>query len=377
MIYLDNAATTFPKPNSVIRAINSSFKKYGANPGKSGHELSFKTAEKIYKSRKIISDFFGAESPENVIFTLNCTHAINIVLHGILNPGDHVIISPFEHNASARVIRNLCECGIEFSVSEIFPEDKIKTLNSFKKNINKNTKLISCIHASNVWGIKLPVKEIAKLAHENNIKILVDAAQTAGITEINIKKSKIDYLCAAGHKSLYGPMGIGILIINNNENLKTLTQGGTGSNSALLTHPDFLPDKFESGTPNVSGILGLAAGVNFIKKYTLKKILKHEFNLILYLYKKLVEIKKIKLYTPEPDIKNHVPLISFNIKNIHSEKIAEILNKNNISVRAGLHCAPMAHEFFNTLNQGAIRISPSVFNTREEINYLIKIIEKI
>ncbi|MDR1467513.1 MAG: aminotransferase class V-fold PLP-dependent enzyme [Oscillospiraceae bacterium] len=377
MIYLDNAATSFPKPIEVTNSITNAILKNGANPGRSGHKFSIKTAACIYECRKILADFFGASGPQCVIFTLNCTHAINMVLKGFLNPGDHVVISCLEHNSVIRPLKNLCDTrGIFYSKAEVFCGDGNKTVSSFSNKMNKKTKLIACLHASNVWGIKLPIEKLADLAHNFGAQILVDAAQTAGISEINIKKNKIDYLCISGHKGLYGPMGTGVLITECSENLNTILQGGTGINSASLEQPDDGPEKFEIGTINVPGILGLKSGLDFVNKIGIKKIAEYENNLMLYLYKNLKDNKAIKLYTEEPTMSSFIPIISFNVLDKKSEEISYFLDKHDICVRSGLHCSPMAHNSFKTACQGAVRISPSVFTTQKDVNRALELIEE-
>jgi cysteine desulfurase family protein len=377
VIYLDNAATTFPKPIEVVNAVANAIKKYGVNPGRSSCELSIKTAGLVYECRKAVADFFEAKGPESVVFTLNCTLAINMVLKGLLKPGDHVVISCFEHNAVVRPLKKLCNSHISFSKVEIYPKNKEKTLLEFSKVVNEKTKLLVCLHASNVWGIRLPIEEIVDFAHKKGIQVLVDAAQTAGVIKINLKKSKIDFLCVSGHKNLYGPCGVGLLISDNIEKLDTILEGGTGTNSIFLDQPNEIPEKFESGTLNVPGILGLKKGIEFVNNLSTENMFKHKFELILYLYNNLSQISYIELYTDKPNFEHHVPILSFNVKNKKSEEVAFFLNSENICVRAGLHCAPLAHAFFKTLDKGAVRISPSIFTTKDNIDFLLNAIKKL
>ena len=377
MIYLDNAATSYPKPKSVVAATNYAINRLGANPGRSGHNMSIKSSLEIYECRKSIAKFFNAPGPECVIFTLNCTHAINFVFKGLLKPGDHVITSCIEHNAITRPLKALEELGITFSEAKVYPKDNEATLDSFRNAINSKTTLIACTHASNVWGIRLPISRICAMAHEYGIPMLVDAAQSAGHVPINLNEAKIDYLCLAGHKGLYGPMGTGVLITPHGESLSTIIQGGTGINSESYFQTDVVPEKFESGTQNLIGIAGLHAGIKFLNKSKIEKITKHEHNLINYLYDRLSEIKNVELYMSRPDPKYFVPLISFNIVGMHSEAVGEFLNKHQIYVRAGLHCAPAAHKFCNTLERGAVRVCPSAFTRKQDVDTLINVIKKI
>lgn len=377
MIYLDNAATTFPKPRAVCSSMNLAMRKYIANPGRSGHKLSIDAAIEMYNCRKSIADLFNAGGPENVIFTLNCTLASNMVLKGLLKSGDHVVVSNLEHNAVVRPLKDLEQKGINVVVANVHPENDEETLNSFRKALTEKTKLIVCMHASNVFGVKMPISRIAAMGHQYGIPIMVDAAQSAGLVKINVSEDKIDYLCLAGHKGLYGPMGTGVLVTSKGEDLQTIIQGGTGINSISYTQPELPPEKFESGTPNMIGIAGLHAGVNFVKQVGEETISSHEFKLIQWLYDELKAIEKVVLYTNKPNKEYFVPLLSFNVKNKNSEFIASMLNKNGIYVRAGLHCAPFAHKAFGTIEQGTVRICPSAFTKTEEIKKLLFTIKKI
>ena len=378
MIYFDNGATTFPKPISVINSINTANKRYGANPGRGGHKFAIKASEMVYNARKITADFFGAKNPENVIFSLNCTTAINTVIKGLLKSGDHVIISSLEHNAVLRPLEKLKEKGVSYSVAEVVEGDNEATLSNFRDAINENTKLLVCTYASNVVGIKLPIERICSMCHQYNILCCVDGAQSAGTVPINLSDSSIDYLCISGHKGLYGPMGVGALIINCDVIPESLVEGGTGSNSVEYTQPLILPDKFESGTNNFSGIIGMGEGIKFINSYGQMRIYKKEIDILSHIYDKLQSMRNIVLYTQRPNIDYYVPVLSFNVKGKNSEEVAEVLSsKYNIAVRAGLHCAPLAHKSIGTLDIGTVRIVPSVFTTNYDVNALISAIYKI
>ena len=376
MIYLDNSATTYPKPLKVRQAVASAMQT-AANPGRSGHALALMSSEQIFKTRKTAADFFNFSKEENVIFTLNCTMSINMVLKGILKNGDHVVVSSLEHNAVMRPLEKLTQKGVSYTVAEVFPCDNDKTVNSFRQAINGKTKMIICTHASNVWGIKLPIERISALAHEYGVLFAVDTAQSAGIVPIDLNNSHIDFLCTAGHKGLYGPMGTGILIISGNAIPDTIIEGGTGTNSISFQQPDELPERFESGTPNYSGIVGLRAGIDFVNSQKIQNISKHEFTLIKHLYKELSKMPKVKLYMPEPSEEYFVPILSFNVDGMDSENVSAFLNKKGIAVRAGLQCSPMAHKMTGTLETGAVRISPSIFTKSSDIDYLVSVIKKI
>ncbi len=375
MIYLDNAATTYPKPQLVANTVAMAMKKLGANPGRSGHNMSIAAATEVYECRKSLAKFFNAPGPECVVFTLNCTHAINTVIKGLLKPGDHVVTSCFEHNSVHRPLKALESKGVTVTEAKVYPGDNDATVNSFRESLTAKTALIACTHASNVWGVRLPIARICALAHEYNIPVLVDAAQSAGHIPIDMAETKIDYLCLAGHKGLYGPMGVGALITTHGDKLSTLVQGGTGTNSESYLQSDVMPEKFESGTPNVIGIAGLHAGIKFLNSTGVQKISSHEHNLMKYLYRRLAALKKVELYMDEPSPEHFVPLLSFNVRDMHSEAVAAVLNRHGIYVRAGLHCAPGAHKLCGTLEQGAVRVCPSAFTRRQDIDALVNVIK--
>ena len=377
MIYLDNSATSYPKPQSVRKAVNDAI-LYGANPGRSGHKPSLYSSKIIYDCRKNICELVNAQDPEQVIFTLNCTYAINMVLKGFLKPGDHVVISDLEHNAVMRPLASLASKNITYTAFHVYENDSEKTLSGFRNAIKENTRLAVCTQVSNVWGIRLPVERITALCHQYGIPILVDASQSVGTIEIDMQSSGFDFLCMPGHKGLYGPMGTGVMLCSSSEKLRTVIEGGTGSSSAYFEQPDILPDKFESGTPNVSGIAGLNAGVDFVRRNTCKKILRHEISLLTMLYDRLSKLPNVILYTQRPDINTSGGVLSFNIKGTDSEEAAMILSeKYGIAVRAGLHCSPMAHKTFGTEKTGCIRVSPSYFTSINDINMLVKAVYSI
>ena len=378
MIYFDNGATTFPKPFSVRKSVNDAMSNYGANPGRSGHIMSVKSSEIMFSCRENAAKLFGSANPENVIFTLNCTSALNTVIKGILKSGDHAVISSLEHNAVVRPLEALKKNKIEYSVAKCVPYDEEQTIENFRNEFKANTKLVICTHASNVFGVKLPIERIAALCRLNGILFCVDAAQSAGTADINLSDSCIDFLCTAGHKGLYGPMGTGLLIINSETTPDSLIQGGTGSDSANLNQPEILPDKYESGTPNLPGIAGLNAGIKFVLNRKPNKIYNSELSLAKTLYEKLKRTENVILYTHIPDINNSVPVISFNIKNTESETVAKILNDNyNIAVRAGLHCAPLAHKSFGTQDTGTVRAVVSAFTDKNDVIYFANAVRSI
>lgn len=370
MIYFDNAATSGKKPQSVINAVNFSLKYLSANPGRSGHKASQTAALQIYNTRQKLSDFFESDGPETVVFTCNCTTSINMVLKGVLNKGDHVIVSDLEHNA---VMRPLCSMGVEYTTAEVSLDDDYITVENFKKAIKNNTKMIFCTAASNVLGKVLPIKEIGELCKQKGILFGVDAAQAAGVIPISMNKMNIDYLCFAPHKGLYSPMGIGVLIARG-PIYHTLIEGGTGTNSIDFYQPDNLPERLESGTLNLPAIVSLKSGIDFLKN-KMNCIYNHENTLVKRFYDNL-QNDKVIFYT-NPHKKGYVPVISFNLKDYNSEQTAEVLNKSGFALRAGLHCAPLAHKKIGTLNCGTVRFSPSYFNYNDEVQMLVNKIKKI
>ncbi len=375
MIYLDNSATTYPKPPCVFHSVNSAIKKLGANPGRGGYSMANETALAVYSVREKLADFFGLSDAENVVFTKSCTEAINQVIFAKMKPGDHIVISDLEHNAVLRPVIKMQKQGVTYSVfkTSYNPDE---TLNNLRECFNANTKLVVCTAASNVFGIRLPINRISALCKLNGIEICVDAAQAAGVTLIDIDKDEIDYLCIPSHKGLYGLMGSGALIGKKLNDLSPIFYGGTGINSKSGDLPNLVPEKFESGTQNICGIISMGAGVDFVKEKGIDTILSYEIFEIQKLYTALKNMKNIVLYTPFPKKENFVPVLSFNILGQNSEEIGQKLNKFNIATRCGLHCAPLAHDKFLTEN-GTVRISPSVFTSSKDISFLIEKINYI
>ena len=372
MIYFDNAATTYPKPPMVISACNMMMQK-SANPGRSGYKSALNAAESVFNCRQKIADFFSLSDVENCILTPSCTISLNTVIYGVLKKGDHVVISSFEHNSVLRPVKKLADKGIiTYSIAQVFPGDDDSTVDSFRKCMNDKTKLLICTHASNVFGTKLPIKRIGALCKYYGVLFCVDAAQSAGVADINMENIEADFLCAPGHKGLYGPMGTGVLLINSKTIPESLYQGGTGSYTENLGEPMLLPDKFESGTVNLPGIAGLSAGVDFVRTKTVMRIRNHEMNLILKLYNSLKSIKDVELYTQPPEEKYFVPLLSFNIKNKSSDEVSQILDSRfGICVRSGIHCSPLAHKSMKTEEKGTVRVCPSAFTSTKDIDYLV------
>ena len=371
IINFDNSATTFPKPLSVKNAVNNAIVKYGGNPGRSGHQLSINVSKEIFKVRNLAADFFGAET-ENVAFTPNCTFSLNMAIKGIMQYGGHIIISEYEHNAVSRPVHTLYEMrGIEYSIAKI-SDDIDETISNFEKLITPKTKCICCTIASNVTGRILPYKEIAELCQKHNLCFIVDAAQASGILDLKMSDG-FNFLCTAGHKSLYGPTGTGLLISDGKYSLSTIVEGGTGATSGELTQTPFMPEKLESGTINTVGILGLGEGIKFVKRKTPMRIHNYEHELCNQLINGISDIPDIKIYRATAE---YVPIVAFNIGAINSQEVANYLSEKGFALRGGLQCAALTHNTLGTLEQGVVRFSPSAFNTRNQVEQLIFTIRK-
>lgn len=375
MIYLDNGATSFPKPLSVRQNVDISLKKFSANPGRSGHSLSLRAAKEIFECRKRLKELFNVNSEEEIIFTENCTMALNTVIFGLLSEGDHVLISSMEHNSVTRPLESLKDKGVTYSTFDYSYDDN-ETVDNVRNLIKPETKLVICTHASNVFGFRFPIERICALCHAYGILFCVDSAQSAGVFDIDVGTNQYDFVCMSGHKSLYGPMGTGVLILNN-RNLKPLLYGGTGTESVKKSQPEGLPEKFESGTQNMNGISGLKAGVDFVKNRGIKNIYNHEYKLAKRLFNGLANNRKVIIYNKSFDYGKVAPVVSFNIDGVYSEDLVAKLNKYGIMTRGGLHCSPLAHTTMNTIENGTVRVVPGAFNTINNINYLLNVIRKL
>lgn len=375
MIYLDNGATSFPKPLSVRQNVDISLKKFSANPGRSGHSLSLRAAKEIFECRKRLKELFNVNSEEEIIFTENCTMALNTVIFGLLSEGDHVLISSMEHNSVTRPLESLKDKGVTYSTFDYSYDDN-ETVDNVRNLIKPETKLVICTHASNVFGFRFPIERICALCHAYGILFCVDSAQSAGVFDIDVGTNQYDFVCMSGHKSLYGPMGTGVLILNN-RNLKPLLYGGTGTESVKKSQPEGLPEKFESGTQNMNGISGLKAGVDFVKNRGIKNIYNHEYKLAKRLFNGLANNRKVITYNKSFDYGKVAPVVSFNIDGVYSENLVAKLNKYGIMTRGGLHCSPLAHTTMNTIENGTVRVVPGAFNTINDINYLLNVIRKL
>ena len=371
MIYFDNAATSFPKPKIVYDTIMDVMMNYGANPGRSGHKLAMKVNREIFSTRENIGKLFHIKDPLDIVFTFNCTESLNLAIKGVLKAGDHVITTSMEHNSVLRPIKFLESIGIRNTIVKGDQEGRINP-KDIQDSIRPETKMIVTTHISNLTGTIIDIKEIGKIAKANGILYLVDAAQSAGVYPIDVEAMNIDLLAFPGHKGLLGPQGTGGLYIRKEIKIMESFQGGTGSISDSLLQPDTMPDKFESGTPNAPGIIGLGAGIEYIFSQGIDHIRQKELDLTRSFIEEVSKIDGINMYGPL-DLSQHAPVVSLNIGDADSSEVSYILNeKYNIAVRPGLHCAPLAHKTIGTFDQGAVRFSFGYENTYEEIDLGIK-----
>lgn len=370
-VNFDNAATTFPKPASVRRALSEAVSRCGGNAGRGGHRLTLATSEKVFDTRQTAADFFGAV-PENVVFTLNCTHALNFAIQGIMKSGGHIIISSIEHNSVARPVYALSETGnVFYSIAPVYDDDE-QFLDGLKRLIRHDTKAIVCTIAGNVTGRILPFHEIAQICRSRNICFIADGAQACGILDVKLSDG-INILCTSGHKGLYGPAGTGLLISDGEYEISPVIQGGTGSSSMNLIQPDFLPDSLESGTVNTTGIIALKSGIDFVRKMGTEKIYAHE-NKLCRKFISLLDPDRVTVYRTER--LKYAPVVSFNINGIPPEEAAGLLSDRGYCLRAGLHCSPLAHKTLGT-DEGTVRFAPSVFNNENQVYGLTKEIKKL
>jgi len=375
-IYLDNAATSHPKPEMVYQAVNEVLRNVGANPGRSGHRLSLKAEHYLTQTRQSLARLLDIPDPQRIVFTANATESINLGLKGLLKAGDGVITSSMEHNSVMRPLRFLESKGILVKVVPCDLKGRIK-VSEIKKAIDPKTRLIVLTQASNVTGGLMPVAEAAELARQKGILMMADAAQTAGLIPLSLKEMPIDLLAAPGHKGLMGPQGTGFLVIGPEVNLRPLKEGGTGSRSEEEIQPDFLPDQMESGTLNTPGLAGLGAGVEFILRQGLSSIREKEVSLSRMVWEGLRKIKAVELYGPE-EAGERIAVVSFTIKGLNPNLVASILDTAyDIAVRAGLHCAALAHRTLGTFPEGTVRVSPGFFNREGEMEDLIRAVSEI
>ena len=378
MIYFDSAATSWPKPNVVYQAMEYCMKQVGANPGRSGYQMAVEANNIVNETRKLLANLFSINKPEQIVFTLNATEALNLAIKGLLQPGDHVITSSMEHNSVSRPLHFLSEQGVEVTKVPCNSETGLILVEDIAAVVKPNTKAIVLTHASNVTGTVMPIKEVGKLAREKGLIFIVDVAQTAGVFDINVQDMCIDLLAFPGHKSLLGPTGTGgLCVVHDDLKLIPLKHGGTGKLSEVPEQPDVMPDRYESGTVNSFGIAGLGAALKYIKQYGMQKIREHELKLTGQFLQGTKNISRLKVY----GIKNTVgraPVVAFKIEGRATQEVATILHKTfNIACRAGIHCAPDAHKTLGTLERELIRFSFSHFNTENEVSHALNCLNDI
>ena len=367
-VYLDNAATTFIKPNCVIRDLNFCLKKYCGNPGRSSHKLSLMASEAIYSVREKVADLLYVNTPENVVFTYNATYALNIAIKSFVTEKCHIITSDFEHNSVIRPLEGLKNrLGIEYSIID----GCSNILTSLKHLTRADTKGIICSIASNVVGETLPLQVLSDYARDNSLFLIIDASQAIGHFDIDLSKTPCDALCAPGHKSLFGIQGSGFVWFKDSNRRETIIEGGSGSESANINMPLLLPEGYEAGTLSTPAIVSLGSGVDFISKVGIGAINERLSLLTSNLYDRLSSLKNVTVYRPGNG------LVSFNISSMSSSLVASMLDRDGICVRGGLHCAPSVHTKLGTMNQGAVRASLSYLNQRSDVDKLYSAIRDI
>ena len=365
--YLDNAATSWPKSPQVIAAMQQYLCECGGSPGRAGHGKSLTSSRMVYDTRDQLATLFNAPSTDRVVFAKNATEALNVILFGFLNPGDHVVTSSMEHNAVMRPLRQLETCGVNLSVAACDAQGRLDR-DAVRRLLTPKTRLILINHASNVTGTIQPIAEIGSLAREAGVRFAVDAAQTAGVCPLDMQQNAIDFLAFTGHKSLGGPQGTGGLALGPDVDLRPLIFGGTGSASESELQPDFLPDKLESGTLNAIGLAGLGAALADLNAFVVGNVLQHEQKLLRRFREGLRELPQILVYGPA-DPAESVGVLSLNVAGISCDEVGVRLEQQfGILTRTGLHCAPAAHRSIGTLAKGTVRFSVSRFTTEAEID---------
>jgi len=368
-IYLDNAATSFPKPAAVYAAVDAALRDVGTAEGRSSTRKSLEVHAVVDRCRQRAARLLGAESPDRIVFTFNATDSLNLALHGLLRAGDHVVTSTIEHNSVLRPLRHLREQGVEVTYVNADAEGRVRP-DDFKNALRKKTRLIALIHASNVTGAIQPIDHVAEIARDAGAFFLVDAAQTAGHLPLDVSRVPIDLLACAGHKGLLGPLGTGILYVRPgiDKHLDSVRQGGTGTNSEDDHQPDSLPDKYEAGNHNVPGLYGLEAALAWLEERTIAQVSRHERALTASLIDALAGLPRLHVHGPK-SIDERVGVLSVTVDGIEPQELAAILDDSfGIETRAGLHCAPGAHRCLGTFDRGGtLRLSPGPFTTEAHI----------
>ncbi|MBQ3182129.1 MAG: aminotransferase class V-fold PLP-dependent enzyme, partial [Clostridia bacterium] len=370
-----NGATTYPKPESVYREVNRCMTDYCGNPGRGGHSMSLAAGKAVYDCRCLVAELFSCE-PENVVFTLNTTYALNMAIKGIARTGDHIIISNMEHNS---VLRPVITTGCDYDVFDAMGSTEW-VIRDILSKLTPRTRMIVCTHKSNVCPVRLPIRAIGELCRQRGLCFIVDAAQSAGVYPIDVRECHIDALCFAGHKSLYGIQGAGGVIFSSRykgesaRKLHTLVEGGSGIASLEEYMPALLPERLEAGTLPTPAIAGLSQGIRAITEVGINHIREHEISLYRRTRERLSNHDRIEVYCPEI---GYGETILFNIENMSSTMVADKLDREGICVRAGFHCAPLAHKHLGTGDSGAVRVSFGAFNTAEEVDIFCDVLNRI
>lgn len=374
MIYLDNAASTHPKPPCVLKAVRDWLERNSSNPGRSGHQLSMAASQLIYETRISLGKLFGVERAEQIILAPGATYALNTVLLGLFNHGDHLITTDLEHNSVLRPLWHLQKSGVQVSVAKVDFDDDQKTIENILKLVRHNTRAIICTQCSNVCGRVLPIELIAE-RKPTGVLLIVDGSQGCGSRGIDVIKNNIDYYCAPSHKGLMGPQGGGFIIINNRIP-RPLIYGGTGVESMNPEQPNYLPERLESGTLPTAICAGMKAAADYIDAIGIKRLELHKRALTDYAYEQLRGVQNIELYMAAC-ARDCLGVIPFNLKGKDSSAVIEYFDQNKICARGGIHCAPLFHQRMGTVQRGMVRISFGWFNTEHEIDAMIKCLKKI
>ncbi|WP_284643031.1 aminotransferase class V-fold PLP-dependent enzyme [Paenibacillus silviterrae] len=377
LIYLDNAASSWPKPPQVLEGMRLSMEQAAANPGRGSHQMAVQASRVLFEGRKRLAKLFKVKNPNDIVYALNTTMALNLAIKGFVKEGDHVICTAVEHNSVRRPLEYLKRTrNIQVTYIQTDNRGHID-VNEVERQMTNQTTLMVCTHSSNLLGSILPIAELGELCRKKGVKLLLDAAQSAGTLEIDVEGMGIDMLAFPGHKSLLGPQGTGGLYIHPGIDLEPLLHGGTGSQSEAIEQPLVRPDRYEAGTPNTVGIAGLAESVKLILEETVESIHKREWELTQRLMQGLQEIEGITIYGPEIG-QNKTGIVSFNVGQADSSEVAFILDQSfQIAVRAGYHCTPLAHEMAGTLDKGAVRASVGFYTKASEIDQLIGAVKEI
>jgi len=374
--YLDNAATSWPKPEAVYQAVDHFMREVGATPGRGGHWREEDALRIADDARDALACLFHAPDPQGVVFTLNATQALNMALKGLLKPGDHVVTSSIEHNAMWRPLKALERRGVAVTAVPCEPDGTLDPAD-VEASFRPNTRLVAMLHASNVLGTVLPVAEVGQITHRHGVPFLVDAAQAAGACPLDVDSMQVDLLAFAGHKGLYGPHGTGGLVVRPGIDLETWVEGGSGTQSAIETMPAALPSRLEAGTQNMAGIAGLLAGVRFVIEQGVESIRAHEMAMAELLIQGMQTIPGLAVLGPR-DPARRTAVVSVTVEGHVVDQLAAVLDKVfDVATRAGLHCAPQAHRVAGTLECGALRFSPGYFTTVEEVQYAVGALREV